>query len=112
MQKKNALSPDTGGSCLLRSGKRAYFALWFVLGTLSVSVSIFMDEQLRTLLCGLIAIVEGICAFRVGADATYPENPSEVVSVGDGFWGKIVSQRKQVLNGLRMGLDASFLWEV
>ena len=108
-QKKNALSPDIGDSWLLRSGKRVYFALWSVLRALSSSVSIFIGERLRTLLRGLISIVDGICAFCVGADAIYPGNSSEVVSVGDGFWGKIVSQGKPVLNGLRMGLDASFL---
>ena len=107
--KNNDLSPDAGDSCLLRSGKRAYFALWFVLRALSILVSIFMGEQLRTLLRGLISIVEGICAFRVGADAIRTGNIPEAVSVGDGFWCKIVFQGKQVLDGLRMGLDASFL---
>lgn len=68
-----------------------------------------MDEQLRTPLPWLISIIGGIYAFRVGADAIRTGNIPEAVSVGGGFWGENVSQGKQVLNGLRMGLDASFL---
>ena len=84
-QKKNALSPDAGDSCLLRSGKRAYFALWFVLRALSVLVSVFMGEQLRTLLRGLISIVEGICAFRGGAGEDRFHRRLKILSVGGGF---------------------------
>ena len=79
------------------------------MSSVTVLEGVYMGEQLRTLLRGLISIVEGICAFRVGADAIRTGNIPEAVSVGDGFWCKIVFQGKQVLDGLRMGLDASFL---
>ena len=67
-QKKNALSPVLRASNRAASGKGAYFALWFVLRALSVSVSIFIGAWLRSHLRGCISIVEGICAFCIDAD--------------------------------------------